>query len=152
MFFANFNLTDARYRIDGEFVKRGLARNEDDYFALTGKELSLLWHAPYYTVNSEITAASKEMNYAYIGSDVDPLDWISSANARSVGNMYFSAYQIIERVMAQKKPGSIIPIRIGVPVGGRDSYLFNELGLLINSLIERGYSMVPVSTLIERSR
>ncbi len=151
MFFADFNLTDARYRIDSEFVKRGLARNEDDYFALTGKELALLWHAPFYVTSSDMVSAAREMNYAYIGSDVDPLDWMSSRDSKSVG-MYFSAHKIIERIMEQKKPGSIIPIRIGVPAGGRDSYLFNELGLLINSLMAKGYDIVPVSALMERAR
>ena len=52
LFYAYFNMTDARFTVDSDFVKSGLARNEDDYYAATGRELSLLWHAPYYIVNS----------------------------------------------------------------------------------------------------
>ena len=59
LFYAYFNMTDSRFAVDRDFVKGGLARNEDDYFAATGRELSLLWHAPYYIVNSEIIAAAR---------------------------------------------------------------------------------------------
>ena len=41
MFYIYFNMTDAKFKIDEDFIKKGLARNEDDYFLLTGKELSL---------------------------------------------------------------------------------------------------------------
>ena len=50
--------------------------------------------------------------------------------------------------MARVKPGSIIPIRVGVPDGGRDDYLFNELPLLIDDLRSEGYAIVPISTLM----
>ena len=46
LFFTHFNMTDARFQVDGEFIKHGLARAEDEYHAVTGRELALLWHAP----------------------------------------------------------------------------------------------------------
>lgn len=156
LFFSYFNMTDARYRISRDFIKQGLARNEDQYFNLTagegtkGKELALLWHAPYYFVNSEIIAASREMNYTYVGYDVDPLDWVPKAEAGD--GMYMPVPDLVERVMTEKKPGSIIPIRIGTVNGGRDDYLFQHLDLLINGLISRGYRIVPISTLIEHAK
>ncbi len=58
LFSTYFTMTDSRFGVDQAFVKAGLARNEDDYFAATGRELSLLWHAPYYIVNSAIIAAA----------------------------------------------------------------------------------------------
>jgi peptidoglycan/xylan/chitin deacetylase (PgdA/CDA1 family) len=156
LFFSYFNMTDARYRITRDFIKQGLARNEDQYFKLTagegrqGKELALLWHAPYYFVNSEIIAASREMNYTYVGYDVDPLDWVPRDDEG--GGMYLPVPDLVERLMAKKKPGSIIPIRIGIVNGGREDYLFQHLDLLINGLISRGYRVVPVSTLIEHAK
>ncbi len=151
LFSTYFNMTDARYKIDDDFIKQGLGRNEDDYFALTGKELALLWHAPYYYVNSAIIKAAGEMNYQYIGRDIDPLDWVPYGDCSSSG-LYRSARDIIENIIKQKKPGSIIPVRIGEVAKGRKDYLFQDLDLLINGLITRGYRIVPVTTLMEHAK
>lgn len=148
MFFTAIDPTDARFKIDAEYVRRGLARAEDDWFAATGKELSLLWHTPYYTVNSDILAAGASMNYTYIGRDVDPQDWVTKADAARLPGAYLDAHRIVERVVAQARPGSIIPIRLGVDAGGRDDYLFRELALLVDDLTGLGYDLVPISTLL----
>jgi peptidoglycan/xylan/chitin deacetylase (PgdA/CDA1 family) len=150
LFYAYFNMTDSRYRIDKEFIKRGLARNEDEYFQVTGKELSLLWHAPYYFINSEIIGASEEMSYTYVGRDVDSLDWVPKTE--SSDGMYRPSRELVERIMRKKKPGSIIPIRVGTVEKGREDYLFQFLDLLINGLISQGYEIVPVSTLIHHAK
>ena len=149
LFYSYFDMTDARYRISKEFIKQGLARNEDEYFNLTGDELALLWHTPYYFVNNQIVEASSEMNYTYIGYDVDPLDWVSKDQQNG---MYRSSPELVERILQKKKPGSIIPIRIGTVKGGRDDYLFQYLDLLIDGLVSKGYTVVPVSTLIGHAR
>ncbi len=148
MFYIYFNMTDAKFNLDANFIKRGLARNEDDYFLLTGRELSLLWHAPYYFVNSDIIEASASMNYSYIGRDLDPMDWVSLSDCDGE-SMYVPTMDIIENIMSDKKQGSIIPIRIGQTVRGRDDYLFQNLDLLINGLLIQGYDIVPVTTLME---
>jgi peptidoglycan/xylan/chitin deacetylase (PgdA/CDA1 family) len=153
MFYTYFDMTDSRFTIDKEFIKRGLARNEDDYFFVTGKEVSVLWHAPYYFVNTEIIDASREMNYTYVGRDIDALDWVTDEVAGGVrGGLYYPSAVLVERIIAQKKPGSIIPIRIGKAKGEREDYLFHKLDLLLNGLISLGYTIVPVSTLIEHAR
>ena len=157
LFFTYFDMTDSRYRITKEFIKQGLARNEDLFFGQTGGELSLVWHAPYYFVTPEIIQASRELNYTYVGRDVDSLDWVPSRGAVGISSLYKSSRDIIERIIQTKRPGSIIAVRIGIPneemlYGGRDDYLFQHLDLLIHRLTERGYSIVPVSELIESSR
>jgi len=151
MFFTAVDPTDVRFRVDRDYIRRGLARAEDDWFAATGRELSLLWHTPYYTVNSEILEAGKSMNYAYVGRDLDSLDWVSRADAARLPGSYLPAHGIIERVVAAAKPGSVIPIRLGVPEGGRDDYLYSELALLVDALQCAGYEIVPVSTLMEHA-
>lgn len=150
MFFTTYDPTDARFRADTEFVQRGLARTEDEYFAATGRELSLLWHTPWYSTSTVALEAAAAMNYRYIGRDVDPLDWVP-ATEKLVPGLYLGAPDLVERVIARKKPGSIIPIRVGVPPGGRDDYLFAELSLLVNALLAEGYEIVPVSTLVEHA-
>jgi peptidoglycan/xylan/chitin deacetylase (PgdA/CDA1 family) len=152
MFFAPINLSDSRYRIAGDFIGRGLARNEDEFYQATGKELSLLWHAPWYAASPEIAAAAAAAGYRTLGRDVDPLDWVSREDARRLGISQLSAADIIDRIMEQKQPGSVIPIRLGLLPGGRKDYLFGRLNVLLDALVRSGYSVAPVSTLIEHSR
>jgi peptidoglycan/xylan/chitin deacetylase (PgdA/CDA1 family) len=152
MFFATFNLTDKGFGVDAEFIRRGLARNEDDYFSATGKELSAIWHAPFYTVNSDIVAWAGTLNYSYVGRDVDPLDWVTAMDQYRFPGTYLDSAAIVERSMKMKKPGSIIPVRLGIPEGGRNDYLYHRLDLLFNALIAEGYSVVPVSTLMDHAK
>lgn len=157
LFYTHFDMASGRFQINGEFIKQGLARNEDEYFETTGRELSLFWHAPYYFVNPEIISASREMNYAYIGRDVDSLDWVPRRDESGLSRLYRSTADIIEAVIEEKRPGSIVAMTVGrpgddSPDGGRRDYLFHRLDVLINGLIERGYEIVPVSTLMEHAR
>ncbi|MCX7040516.1 MAG: polysaccharide deacetylase family protein, partial [Spirochaetes bacterium] len=151
-FHAHFNLTDSRFTVDTAFIKAGLARNEDDYFAATGRELSLLWHAPYYIVTSEMLAAAAEMNYVYVGRDMDTSDWVARTETNEARGIYFGAADLVEKLVAEKRPGSIVPVQIGVGEAGRDDYLFQKLDLVANELARLGYEIVPVSTLIEHAR
>jgi peptidoglycan/xylan/chitin deacetylase (PgdA/CDA1 family) len=155
LFYTYFDMTDSRFQITEEFIKQGLARNEDEYFETTGRELSLLWHAPFYFVSPVLIEASQEMNYTYVGRDVDALDWVPRRDDTGISRLYFPSAELVERAIEQKQPGSIVAMTVGKPrdergQAFRDDYLFQKLDLLLNNLIERGYSAVPVSTLIDR--
>jgi peptidoglycan/xylan/chitin deacetylase (PgdA/CDA1 family) len=152
LFFAHFDMTDSRFQVDREFVKSGLARNEDDYFNATGRDLSLYWHAPYYLTNSSIIEAGREMNYLSIGRDVDSLDWVSRRMGEDTPGISTGSAESVERIMQSKKPGSIISMSLGIPEGGREDYLFQRLDVLVDSLLKHGYQVVPVSALIEHAR
>jgi peptidoglycan/xylan/chitin deacetylase (PgdA/CDA1 family) len=152
LFSTYFTMTDSRFGVDQAFVKAGLARNEDDYFAATGRELSLLWHAPYYIVSSAIIADAARMNYTYVGRDVDSYDWVAATDFNKARGIYMPAADLVERMLRLKKPGSIIPLQVGMVGGPRDDYLFQKLDLIINELSLLGYRIVPVSTLMEHAR
>ncbi len=152
LFYVNFDMTDTRYRLDKEFIKLGLARTEDIYFAATGREISLLWHTPYYFTNTVLVEAAREMNYVCVGRDVDSLDWVTREDPTPAKGLYLPASRLVERIVERKKPGSIIPILAGTPEGYREDYLFQRLDLLINALLARGYEVVPVSVLMESAR
>ncbi len=152
-----FNMSDSRFQVTRDFIRQGLAANEDEYFELTGEELSLLWHAPYYFVSPEIIAASQNMNYTYIGRDVDSLDWVPTRDDNGISRLYYPSAQLIERIIELKKPGSIISMTVGTPAsdrqdGGREDYLYKNLDILINNLLELGYDIVPVTTLMDNAR
>ncbi|MCL1927667.1 MAG: polysaccharide deacetylase family protein [Treponema sp.] len=152
MFYAPMDLSNARYRIDRTFIERGLARNEDEYYKTTGKELALLWHPPFYALSKEIADASAAVGYRTIGRDVDSRDWISSIDARRLGIDQLSAADIIDNVVDAVQGGSIIPIRLGLLEGGRADYLYNSLEVLLDALLQEGYEIVSVSSLLGRNR
>jgi hypothetical protein len=66
--------------------------------------------------------------------------------------MFLPTSALVERALKLKKPGSIIPIRIGQTDPSRDDYLFRHLDILINGLLDLGYDIVPVSELIENAK
>ncbi|MFQ3619889.1 MAG: polysaccharide deacetylase family protein [Spirochaetales bacterium] len=157
LFYTYFNITDPQFRVTSQFIKQGLARNEDEYYQTTGKELTLLWHTPYYFLRDDIVKAAQEMNYTFIGRDVDSLDWAVKRTDAGKNPLYYSSADLIERILRLKKPGSVISFQVGRPEDGqignwRDDYLFQRLDLLINRLIEKGYQIVPVSVLMDLSR
>ncbi|MDR2095645.1 MAG: polysaccharide deacetylase family protein [Treponema sp.] len=152
MFFTPIDLSDARYLVGGDFVSRGLARNEDEFFQATGGELSLLWHPPYYAVSADIIAVSAKAGYKTIGRDIDPMDWVSRGDARRIGLEQRSASEMVDLIMEQKQPGSIIPIRLGLLAGGRSDYLYNRINVLLDALTRSGYDVVTVSALLEHAR
>ena len=79
------------------------------------------------------------------------MDWVGRFQGSLSQGLYSPTHDIVENTTAAAAPGSIIPIRIGVPEGGRHDYLFNELALLINALMAEGYDIVPVSRLMEHA-
>ncbi|MGI9256642.1 MAG: polysaccharide deacetylase family protein [Salinispira sp.] len=151
-----FDMSDSRFQIDSNFIRQGLVENEDEYFKITGRDMSLLWHAPYYYIDPEVLAASESQNYTYVSRDVDSLDWVPTYDENGRSRLYFPPAQLIERIIDNKKPGSVISMTIGTVDddridGGRKDYLFQHLDILINGLLEQGYSIVPVSTLIDHA-
>ena len=149
LFVNYFDMTDNRYNITPDFIHHGLSSTEDLYHAATGAELALLWHAPYYFSNPEMIHSAAQIGYTYVDRDID-------------GNKPGStdAWQHIERIVRRKLPGSIISLRVGEadetdgPTPGQvsTSSLHRHLPLLLNFLLEQGYTIVPVSELIEETK
>jgi hypothetical protein len=103
-------------------------------------------------VNSDIIGAGAEMNYTYAGRDLDSYDWVAATESNQARGIYLQAADLIERIIAEKQPGSIIPLQTGVGAVRRDDYLFQKVDLLLNELARRGYDIVPISTMIEHAR
>jgi peptidoglycan/xylan/chitin deacetylase (PgdA/CDA1 family) len=150
MFFSAVDPTDARFKIDSEYVRRGLARAEDEWFAATGKELSLLWHTPYYSVNSDILAAGTSMNYAFVGRDIDPMDWVTRSDIARLPGAYLDSHRIGEGRSRRQA-------RIYHPDPARDDG-WQPRGLPLSRAgpphrrpDRPGLQIVPVSTLIEHA-
>lgn len=151
LFYTTWNLSGTQFRIDEDFIARGLSRNEDDFFNATGQELSLLWHAPFYVLSPEILSAGEKAGYRYIAPDVMVPDWVTEEQEYHAPGLYKSAATIVENILRTAKPGSIIPVRIGKTGGSRDSYLFEKVDIMLNAFIESGYTFVTVDTLIQNT-
>ena len=125
-FFTLTDLTSAQdFVIDDSFIKRGLARNEDEFYDTTGTELSLLWHAPLYKANASILSAGEAAGYRYVDTVV------ASDNVET----------LIEKIVPATYDGMIIPVCVGTDT--------QKIDLLISSLLDSGCTIVDVREFIE---
>ncbi|WP_461255927.1 polysaccharide deacetylase family protein [Treponema sp. R80B11-R83G3] len=148
LFYTPIDLSDTRYRITNEFIVRGLARNEDEFNKATGKELSTLWHPPFYRTSNTVDSAAVAAGYITVNRNIDPGDWMSREDALRLNLRQIPPAEMIEQIIQKREPGAIIPIRLGLLPGGRDEYLFQRIEALLDALIRSGYEIVPVSTVI----
>jgi peptidoglycan/xylan/chitin deacetylase (PgdA/CDA1 family) len=153
LFYAPVDLSDARYRFSPDFIRQGLARNEDEFFRATGKELSLIWHPPYFRSSEMINSAAASAGYVTAARDVDPGDWLSSNDALRLNIIRNSTSEIIEQIIRQitekSENRAVVPVRLGLLPGGRNEYLYQRIDVLIDALIRSGFEIVPVSSVVK---
>lgn len=136
MFFTASDFREKRFVIDEEFIRRGLARNEDEFFAATGAELSLLWHAPFYSADKKIKSYGEKSGYKYIDMSRLSLD---TTTFESDKNHYLDASELVEFYVSNAEDKMIIPISTGISKGTRGDFLYEKLALLIEDLLEEGF-------------
>lgn len=146
LFYTWFDMSAPGYQIDKTFLKKGLARNEDDYFISTGKEMAMLWHTPSYYINSDILETSASMQYVFIGTDIAVQDRISRTNASN-----YDAVEEAEKLLKRVKPGSIISLTLGEEEGQKE-YLFKTLPMILDELLRNGYDFVDLQDMMKTSR
>jgi len=147
LFFAPIDFSNSRYRITQDFITQGLARNEDEFNNATGRELSLLWHPPFYRSSEFIISAAAAAGYRTVISTIDPGDWLSKEDAVRFNVHQTPASRMVELIMDKIHPNAVIPIRLGLLPGGRDDYLFQRIEVLLDTLIRSGAEIIPVSAL-----
>ncbi|WP_149554698.1 polysaccharide deacetylase family protein [Treponema pectinovorum] len=144
MFFTNADLTAKGFVVDEDFIRRGLARNEDEFFVSTGSELNLLWHAPFYKSNEKIKFAGKKSGYRYVEAGRFCLDTITLEESSLGKSGYLSAADLVEFYAENATEGSVIPVSTGISKGSRTDYLYEKLDLLIEALIQQGFEIVDL--------
>ncbi|MCL2264951.1 MAG: polysaccharide deacetylase family protein [Treponema sp.] len=148
MFYAPIDLSDTRYRITREFITQGLARNEDEFYRATGKELSILWHPPFYRTSNFVNTAATSAGYKTVTRSYDAGDWISANDLLRLNLRQIMPSEMIEEIIKNIETDFVIPIRLGLLHGGRDEYLFQRIEVLLDALLRSGYVIVPVSNII----
>ena len=152
LFYTSVDLLSDDFIIDENFIRRGLARNEDEFYALTGKDLSLFWHAPYCRSSPLIRQAGKEAGYTF----VDKIVCLSrgsgrqkdGAGDRQDGESVLLSSERIADICAELFDGAVVLLPCG-PMGTcHGSAICDKLEVLISAISEAGYSIVPVSQLV----
>ena len=150
LFFTLCDLTDPELNADSDFIKRGLARNEDEYFLATGKELELLWHAPFYHQNRQIIQDGEEAGYKYVKAFTAYSDRITSQKQlENPQYLCLDSHRLIDATIQSVQDEEIISVTAGKVPGTRPDYLYQNFLELICTLIESGFEIVPVSELIK---
>ena len=150
MFYAPIDLSDTRYRITQSFISQGLARNEDEFNRITGRELSIIWHPPFHRSSDMINSAAAASGYRTVVRNIDPGDWLSREDILRLNMRQIPPSEMIDQIIKNNYPGAIIPVRLGILPGGRDEYLFQHIEVLIDALIRSGSEIVPVSAVLSR--
>lgn len=134
MFFSQTDLTQNNFIIDESFITRGLARNEDEFFACTSSELQPYWHAPFYKINEKIEEYGKNAGYSYV-------------KTINIEEDEKAPFEMVQKYYTQavKNKGGVIPITIGDAKGQNQDYLYNYLDSLICALLAGGFELVPLN-------
>jgi len=152
LFFSELDFMRSPFVIDEDFIRRGLARNEDEFFRCTGKELSLLWHAPFYRATDAARKAGKKAGYAYAESVIG--DMRNGANTRYNPNAYTeyrNAADFIESCLASlsENGGGIVPVSVGSSRDPTNERVYRKLDLLISAILDAGFDIVGADELAE---
>jgi hypothetical protein len=144
LFFTTADLITDAFFVDEDFIRRGLARNEDEFYQCTGHELSLLWHAPYYHVSDALREYGKKAGYAYIDAIVPADDMVTLDQAAEGMVSYKTSVQLINGILTElkQKDGGIVPVTVGILHGIRDEYLYDSFDLLVSAVLDEGYDIV----------
>jgi len=141
------------------FLLDELNTTEQRFFEVTGQHMSPFWRAPYGEINSELRGWAFSAGYLHIGwtydarsgRSLDSLDWVSDKTSR----LYHDPMEIKKKIIDFDKRGGglgggIILMHLDTDRGpDRASSI---LGDILDSLLERGFSLVKISDLIVNQR
>ena len=140
MFFTTADLTENSFVTNEDFVRRGLARNEDEFYACTGTELTLYWHAPYYSVSPELITYGGNAGYTYVNACTDVSEFT---------NPDMDPEKLIKRFCQalEKSGGGVVSVVGGFSQSNHSRPLYKYIALLISALLDSGYELVDLNSL-----
>ncbi|MBN1541620.1 polysaccharide deacetylase family protein [candidate division KSB1 bacterium] len=129
----------------------------NDYFTnLTRKKMVPYWRAPYGEHNREIRRWAAELGLRQIGwtfgkgESLDTLDWVADTTA----GHYYSAKEILQNLLTfgqdqpDKANGGIVLMHLDTQ--RNDDHAYTILPALIDSLRQRDYELVTISSLLSK--
>lgn len=148
MFYTTIDLKDNNFIIDENFIRRGLANTEDEFYALTGTDMEMFWHTPFYRTSDLIETSGNNAGYILLDNIIPTEDTVTLEQATYNEGTYKSSNQIIEELIPNLYDGGIIPISVGINKGSRYDYVYEKLDILIHAIYEAGFTINPVSSIL----
>ncbi len=140
MFFTTADLTENSFVINEDFVRRGLARNEDEFYSVSKNELMLFWHAPFYKTSPEIISYGNNAGYTYVNSNHEYSEFDDKLlTPEELITKYFNELE--------SSKGGIVPVVGGFSQGNHAKPLYNYLDILISVLIDGNFEFVQLNEL-----
>ncbi len=146
-------------RVTKDFLLNELNVTEKLFFQVTGRHMSPLWRAPYGEVNRELMAWAYSAGYLHVGwtydarsgRSLDSLDWVTDKASR----LYHGPEDIKKKILDFDKKGGglgggIILMHLDTERG--PDRASSVLGEILDSLIEKGFSLVKVTDLMTNKR
>lgn len=140
MFFSAIDLTDNTFVIDEDFIRRGLARNEDEFYQITKKELSLFWHTPFFVKNQMILSAGEKTGYIYVDIPEELLQLQTNSTNDDIEDLLSKYINCVKENNA-----IVLPIQIGYSSQENKNLLYQHLDILICTLLKNGYEFVTIN-------
>lgn len=140
MFFSAIDLTDNTFVIDEDFIRRGLARNEDEFYQITKKELSLFWHTPFFVKNQMILSAGEKTGYIYVGIPEELLQLQTNNANDNIENLLSKYINCVK-----ENDETVLPIQIGYSSQENKTLIYQHLDILICTLLKNGYEFVTIN-------
>lgn len=147
--------------VSQNFLYKELTENNHLFFSLTGKHLAPLWRAPYGEYNKQLCCWARTAGYFHIGwrqgrswrEGFDTNDWVPDRETPG----FKTPDEVFTKIvtLANTKPyginGGIILMHLGTERKNREDQVHLKLGMMIDSLRSLGYSIVPVSEMMNQS-
>ena len=128
-----------------------LLRTDSLFKNITGRNLALLWRAPFGELNENILLWAAEIGYKHVNWSLhcDSWDWVADTSSQ----LYRSPQLIFKYFLKQEGEsglqGRILLMHLGSE--RKRDFPYSILGKLIDALHKRGYRFVTVNTLIKHS-
>ena len=140
MFFSAIDLTDNTFVIDEDFIRRGLARNEDEFYQITKKELSLFWHTPFFVKNQMILSAGEKTGYIYVDIPEELLQLQTNSANDNIEELLSKYINCVK-----ENDETVLPIQIGYSSQENKTLIYQHLDILICTLLKNGYEFVTIN-------
>jgi peptidoglycan/xylan/chitin deacetylase (PgdA/CDA1 family) len=136
---------------DRSFIYDQLNRTDSLYYQRFRQHLKPYWRAPFGEINNQILMWAAELGYKHIGwsSGCDTRDWVSDQDSELYRTSEEIYQHLIELESKDRLRGAVILMHIHTDRA--DDKPFKILPKLIDTLHNRGYKIVPISTLLTTS-
>jgi peptidoglycan/xylan/chitin deacetylase (PgdA/CDA1 family) len=133
------------------FIYNQLNKTDSLFHHKFGRHLKPFWRAPFGELNDQILRWAAELGYKHIGwsANCDTRDWVSDKDS----DLYSTAEEIYQHLINLESRGNLkgAIVLMHLHTDRTVDQPFTILRKLIDTLRERGYKIVPVSTMLTSS-